>query len=82
MDLLPEGVFGVGVKGPYERLERALFRRTDASCRNWGVGMPVDLGPIRMTLPQLWRFTLKNTVQAAKRRVSRSSSHRDGRAAP
>jgi len=68
MDVLPEGVFAIGVKGPFEDLTRRRFRRTDATCRTWGRGMPVDLGPIRMTIPQLWRFTLKNTVDAARRR--------------
>jgi SAM-dependent methyltransferase len=68
MDVLPEGVFAVGVKGPFEDLTRRRFRRADATCRTWGRGMPVDLGPIRMTIPQLWRFTLKNTVDAARRR--------------
>jgi len=78
MDVLPEGVFGVGVKGPFDGLKRDLFPRTDAACRTWGDGMPVDLGPIRMTLPQLWRFTLKNTLDGVKRAASGSSRRRDG----
>jgi len=67
-DILPEGVFGVGVKGPLEGLTRERFPRSDRTCRTWGKGMPVDLGPIRMTIPQLWRFTLRNTYEAVKRR--------------
>jgi SAM-dependent methyltransferase len=67
-DLLPEGVFAAGVKGPYPGLKREMFRRTDAACRRWGRGMPVDLGPIRMTIPQLWKFTMRNTIEAVRRR--------------
>ncbi len=77
-DLLPEGVFGVGVKGPFEGLRRESFPRTDAACRRWGEGMPVDLGPIRMTIPQLWRFTLRNTLDAVKRRSAAASGQRKG----
>jgi SAM-dependent methyltransferase len=76
MDVLPEGVFGIGVKGPFSGLNRELFPRTDAACKRWGQGMPVDLGPIRMTLPQLWRFTLKNTLDAVKRRAAPSGGRR------
>jgi SAM-dependent methyltransferase len=71
-DLLPEGVHGVGVKGPFEGLSRARFPRIDAQCRRWGEGHPVDLGPIRMTIPQLWRFTARNTLEAARRRLQKS----------
>jgi SAM-dependent methyltransferase len=71
-DLLPEGVFGVGVKGPFPDLDQSRFPRTDASCNGWGDGMPVDLGPIRMTVPFLWRFTLTETSRAVARRVRRA----------
>lgn len=66
---LPEGVHGIGVKGPFAGLTRERFPRTDAACRAWGEGLPVDLGPIRMSIPMLWRFTLDNTVRATERRV-------------
>jgi SAM-dependent methyltransferase len=75
-DLLPEGVHGVGVKGPFDGLTRERFPRTDAECRRWGDGMPVDLGPIRMTIPQLWRFAAKNTIEAGRRRLDRRSKRR------
>lgn len=68
-DLLPEGVHGVGVKGPFEGLTRERFPRIDAECRRWGEGHPVDLGPIRFTIPQLWRRTLRETGEAARRRL-------------
>jgi SAM-dependent methyltransferase len=70
-DLLPEGVHGVGVKGPFEELRRERFPRTDAACKRWGQGHPVDLGPIRMTIPQLWRFAARNTVDALRRKAGR-----------
>ncbi|MFY9588042.1 MAG: class I SAM-dependent methyltransferase [Actinomycetota bacterium] len=70
-DLLPEGVHGVGVKGPFDGLTRERFPRIDAECKRWGEGHPVDLGPIRMKIPQLWRFTVKNTLDAARRRFGK-----------
>jgi SAM-dependent methyltransferase len=74
--LLPEGVFGIGIKGPYEGLTQERFVRTDRAIRNWGKGMPVDLGPIRMTIPFLWRFTLNETRKAVTRRVKRVTARR------
>jgi SAM-dependent methyltransferase len=71
-DLLPEGVHGVGVKGPFEGLTRERFPRTDAACKRWGQGHPVDLGPIRMTIPQVWRFAARNTIDAVRRKAGRS----------
>jgi SAM-dependent methyltransferase len=72
-DLLPEGVHGIGIKGPFPGLNRERFPRTDAECRRWGEGMPVDLGPIRMTIPQLWRFAARNTLDAVKTRRRKQS---------
>jgi SAM-dependent methyltransferase len=71
-ELLPASVFGIGVKGPFPNMERTDFPRTDASCKHWGEGMPVDLGPIRMSVPSLWRFTAKETRKAVTRRIKRS----------
>jgi SAM-dependent methyltransferase len=70
-DLLPEGIHGVGVKGPFDGLTRQRFPRVDAACRQWGLGHPVDLGPIRMTIPQLWRFAARNTIDAVRRKAAR-----------
>lgn len=72
-DLLPEGLHGVGIKGPFEGLTRERFPRTDVACRSWGEGMPVELGPIRMTIPQLWKFTAKNTMEAIRRKAGQRS---------
>lgn len=66
-DLMPETVFGVGVKGPAPDLTPALFPRTAAACEQWGAGRAVDLGPIRMTLPQLWRWAARTTATTWKR---------------
>jgi len=69
-DLLPEGVFGVGVKGPFPGLTRERFSRVDAMIRSWGVGTPVDLGPVRLTLPQVWKLAVRTTLDEAKRRTA------------
>jgi SAM-dependent methyltransferase len=68
-ELLPEGIHGIGVKGPFPNLTRARLPRIDDACRRWGQGMPVDMGPIRMTISQLWRFTARSTLDAARRGV-------------
>jgi SAM-dependent methyltransferase len=75
-DLLPEGVFGIGVKGPLAGLSREMLPRTDAACRAWGEGLNVDFGPIRMSVRELWGFALKAGVQAGRRRVASLSRNR------
>ncbi len=65
---LPEGVFGVGVKGPAELGPDTLARTTEIA-RAWGAGKRVDLGPMRMSVRELWRFTLRNTRSALADRV-------------
>lgn len=70
-DLMPEGVYGVGIKGPYEGLDRALFPRTTRAAANWPYGRLVDLGPIHLTVHELWRLTVRYTGVAAKRRAKR-----------
>jgi SAM-dependent methyltransferase len=70
-ELLPEGVFGVGVKGPDEHLIPERLPRTHRLAQTWGQGLPVDFGPIRMTLRDLWGYTLHYTAQGARRRVGR-----------
>lgn len=66
-DLMPETVFGVGVKGDGPKPTAELFPRTAAACATWGQGRAVDLGPIRMTLPQLWRWAATTTLDVWKR---------------
>lgn len=74
-DQMPEGVFGIGVKGPAE-LGPERLPRTAAAAERWGAGKRVDLGPMRMTMAQLWRFTLRNTQQAVVDRVRGRSASR------
>jgi len=70
-DLLPEGVHGIGIKGSFPGLTRDRFPRIDDACRRWGTGMPIDIGPIRMTIPHLWRFAVRSTMDAGRRGVDR-----------
>ncbi|HUC05967.1 MAG TPA: class I SAM-dependent methyltransferase [Acidimicrobiales bacterium] len=70
-ELMPETVFGVGIKGPYPGLGEDTLPETAARCRAWGQDLPVDLGPMRMSVRGLWDLTLKETVSGVKRRVGR-----------
>lgn len=69
-DLMPEGVFGVGVKGPAS-LTTDQLPRTMNIARHWDGGKRVDLGPIRLSVRELWRLTLRESVESVKRRVRR-----------
>jgi hypothetical protein len=71
MDVLPEGVQAVAVKGPHPGLSLELLPRSAQLVREWGQHHPVDFGPIRMTVPMLWRRTLRETAAAVRRRVRR-----------
>lgn len=64
---MPESIFGVGVKGNEPTLTTDMFPRTMASCRAWGEALPVDFGPIRLSVRQLWAHTLRETVSAGRR---------------
>ncbi len=67
-DLMPEGVFGIGVKGPAE-LSSADLPRTTAIAEDFGVGKRVDFGPMRMSVRELWGYTLRYSADAAKERL-------------
>jgi SAM-dependent methyltransferase len=69
-DLMPESVFGVGIKGPAPDLDLSLFPETAALCAGWGQGLPVDLGPMRMSVRDLWKLTFKETKAHVRRRVA------------
>jgi SAM-dependent methyltransferase len=69
---LPEGVYGVGVKGPEPKLTEELLPRTKALADHWADGTTVDFGPIRCTTRQLWGYTLHYTKLAARRRLARA----------
>lgn len=68
MDLLPEGVQAVAVKGPHPGLTLESLPRCSQAIATWGQGYPVDFGPIRLTLGQLWKRTLKETAASVRRR--------------
>jgi SAM-dependent methyltransferase len=74
--LLPEGIFGIGVKGPAPDLTPDRLPRTKHLVDTWGEGQVVDFGPIRMTTRQLWGYTLRYSALAAKRRLSRLAKSR------
>ena len=71
-ELMPDTVFGIGIKGPFEGLRPEMFPRTDLQIRTWGQNLPVDLGPIRLGTRQLWRMTLDATIDAGRRRFQRA----------
>jgi len=71
--LLPEGVFGVGVKAPDVDLGPKRFPRTEAMCSSWGRDDDrVDFGPIRVPLGRMWSETLRQTARTARKRVRRT----------
>jgi len=73
-ELMPETVFGVGIKGPFPELSEDLFPETSKRCREWGSELPIDLGPMRMNVRDLWSLTLKESAAGARRRVARLRS--------
>lgn len=72
-DLMPETVLGVGVKGPFD-LRPELFPDTARAAQGWATRHgPVDFGPIRLTVRDMWRRTLKETTLAARRKLARAA---------
>jgi SAM-dependent methyltransferase len=70
-ELMPSNVFGVAVKGPCPDLTLDRLPRTKRAHESWADGKRVDFGPIRMTVRDLWRETLRYSVQAAAGRARR-----------
>jgi SAM-dependent methyltransferase len=70
-DLLPEGVYGVGVKGPCPAMGPALLPRTRRGAEEWTKGKIVDFGPIRFGVRELWGHTFSYSRLAAKQRLRR-----------
>jgi len=63
-------VLGLGRKAPIDApMDLDRLPRTAALVRGWGEGAAVDLGPMRMTMPELWRFTGRQTAAAVRRRL-------------
>ena len=71
-ELMPMNVFGVGVKQAGFPLALEKLPRVQAAKERWGADMPVDFGPIRMSLGHLWRTTLRYTMSEARQRVRRA----------
>lgn len=78
MDVLPEGVQAIAVKGPHPGLTLDLLPRSAHAVRTWGDLKHVDFGPIRLTVRDLWKRTLRESVGAAQRRAERARSRRRG----
>jgi SAM-dependent methyltransferase len=70
-ELLPEAVFAVGVKGPFPDLTIDKLPRTKAAIERWGKHLPVDVGPIRFTVGEVWKLAAKATFDEAKRQAAR-----------
>lgn len=70
-ELMPMNVFGVGCKASAADLTVDRLPRVKRARDAWGSDMPVDFGPIRMSLGQLWRTTLRYTRDAATTRARR-----------
>ncbi|MDX6423604.1 MAG: hypothetical protein QOI67_1075 [Gaiellaceae bacterium] len=75
-DLLPEGVQGIGVKGPFPDLTLDRLPETKREVERWGTGekFRVDMGPFRMSVPDLWKRTLRETRDLVRDRVTRGRS--------
>jgi SAM-dependent methyltransferase len=67
--LLPETVMGVGIKGDHAPLDLASMRRTRSWIETWGEGRPIELGPLRLSVGELWRLSVRHTVHAARWRA-------------
>ena len=70
-ELMPEGVYGVGVKGPCPDLSLDRLPNMQGMVSRWGAGQSVDMGPIRFTVRDLWRYTLRESGHAVRRRARR-----------
>ena len=68
--LLPQTIFGLAVKHPGRDLSLGLLPRTARACETWGTDRRVDFGPIRLTVRELWRNTLRYSIAAARTRVT------------
>jgi SAM-dependent methyltransferase len=69
--LLPEGVYGVGIKGPDPGLGPERLPQTQWLAEHWADGYVVDFGPIRATTRELWAYTAHYTKLAVQRRLHR-----------
>jgi SAM-dependent methyltransferase len=73
-DLMPETVFGLGLKagdGARTSVSIEELRRTNSRIVGWGHGRPVELGQLRFTVGETWAFAARSTLDAARRRLRR-----------
>jgi len=70
-DLMPDGVFGVAIKGPAPDLTAEKLPRTASIAEHWADGKRVDFGPIRMSVRELWGHTLRYSREAGVARARR-----------
>ena len=68
-DLLPEGVYGIGIKGSVEQLGPERFPRLVHFAQHWADGRPVEFGPIRLSTRKLLEVTAQESVAALRRRA-------------
>lgn len=66
---MPEGVYGIGIKGPAPDLGVDRLPRLQALAGAFGRDERVDFGPIRMTTRQLWGFAVRYTGEALRERA-------------
>lgn len=71
-DLMPEGVYAIGIKGPADDLGPHRLPRVHHLARHWSDGLPVDFGPIRMRTRDLWRYAAEYTAKGAVAGVRRA----------
>lgn len=70
-ELMPETVFGVGMKSSEPELTPNTFPETSRRSAEWGRDLRVDLGPIRLSARQAWSITLRATADAMRERARR-----------
>lgn len=70
-ELLPEGVYGIGIKEEGADLGPHRLPRISHVAEHWTDGLPVDFGPIRMRTRDLWKHALQESIGAVRRRVGR-----------
>ncbi len=75
-ELLPEGIYGVGVKGPFPGIGPGLLPRTCRGASTWTGGKRVDLGPVRLSVRETWAYALRYSVIAARERLTRRGARR------
>ena len=75
-ETLPEGLFGIGIKGPAPDLTDDKLPRIKHNRDHWQAGKLVEFGPIRMTVRELWGHTLRFSLKAVQRRAGQLRSRR------